>query len=302
MINDQYLLTLPSNSSRLLYPENQPNRFRIQLPKSLDLEGDWEVALVDILYPYNWSNFEAEYVALAAQLQQPVDDSMIERSVVVEDTQEMIGPPNEECRPLYQNYVNYIKETRQEDVNFSYIFKMPTAYFQNPGEFGDYFTKRLNQLLPPEYQIRNNYDQKMQTNNFSSQNIKDFQLFTSSEKLNNWLGLPCVKHAETLYISNLLSQQTTKCHFENLSTMYIYSDIIKYQILGDMEVPLLATFPIQGTHGELSYWAYNTSCYIPVNCKTLSTIDISICTEDGTLFPFDPSGKVILHLNLRRQR
>ncbi len=302
MINDQYLLTLPSDSSRLFYPENEPNRFRIHLPKSLDLEGDWEVALVDILYPHNWSNFEGEYVAFAALLKQPVDDSMLERSVVAEDTHQIIGQPNEECGPLYRSFTNYVKDARIEDVNFSHIFKMPTAYFQNSGEFGDYFTKRLNQLLPAGYQILNNYDQKMQTNNFSGQNIVEFQIFSSSEKLSNWLGLPYVQQEETLYVSNLLSHEPTKCHFENLTTMYIYCDMIKYQILGDMEVPLLATFPIQGTHGEQSYWAYNTSCYIPIDCKTLSTIDISICTQDGTLFPFHPSGKVILHLHLRRQR
>lgn len=36
--------------------DNTTNKFRVQLPYTHQLEGNWEVALVEIIYPYSWDN------------------------------------------------------------------------------------------------------------------------------------------------------------------------------------------------------------------------------------------------------
>ena len=48
MSNDQFYLTLPSNSSFTNYPKNTLAEYTTQLPRPIQLDGEWEVALVEI--------------------------------------------------------------------------------------------------------------------------------------------------------------------------------------------------------------------------------------------------------------
>ena len=57
------MLTLPSNASTKYYPNNKPNSYKVLLPATLDLEGTWEVAIVNIQYLFNCPNFNEEFVA-----------------------------------------------------------------------------------------------------------------------------------------------------------------------------------------------------------------------------------------------
>ena len=57
------MLTLPSNASTKYYTCNNPNSYKVLLPATPDLEGTWEVAIVNIQSPFNWPNFNKEFVA-----------------------------------------------------------------------------------------------------------------------------------------------------------------------------------------------------------------------------------------------
>ena len=46
-----FYLTLPSNSSMKCYKDNTAAKYTTRLPGSIDLDGDWEVALSEIIYP-----------------------------------------------------------------------------------------------------------------------------------------------------------------------------------------------------------------------------------------------------------
>ena len=47
-------LVLPSNSSIQVFPDNKTSDFKVQLPKSVSLEGSWECGLAEIQYPRSW--------------------------------------------------------------------------------------------------------------------------------------------------------------------------------------------------------------------------------------------------------
>ena len=49
-------MTLPSNSSADYFPDNTASTFKTQLPKQIDLEGEWEVGLSEIQYQHTWYN------------------------------------------------------------------------------------------------------------------------------------------------------------------------------------------------------------------------------------------------------
>ncbi|GBN67376.1 hypothetical protein AVEN_149569-1 [Araneus ventricosus] len=51
-----FYLTLVSDSSKLFFPENKISHFITQLPTPITIEGEWEVGLVDLIYPHTWYN------------------------------------------------------------------------------------------------------------------------------------------------------------------------------------------------------------------------------------------------------
>ncbi|KAF0146623.1 MAG: hypothetical protein FD143_3303, partial [Ignavibacteria bacterium] len=64
------MLTLPSNASTYFFPNKKPNSYKVLLPATLDLEGTWEVAIVNIQYPFNWPNFNEEFVAFMVSVKE----------------------------------------------------------------------------------------------------------------------------------------------------------------------------------------------------------------------------------------
>ena len=50
---------LPSNVKG--NPRNKPNLYETELAKPLDLPCEWDVALINISYPHNWTNLHKSY-------------------------------------------------------------------------------------------------------------------------------------------------------------------------------------------------------------------------------------------------
>jgi hypothetical protein len=59
-MNDHFFVTLPSDSSAKYYPNNTVARFVTKLPETIRLQGQYEMTLVEIIYPHNWYNVSDE--------------------------------------------------------------------------------------------------------------------------------------------------------------------------------------------------------------------------------------------------
>jgi hypothetical protein len=55
-----FYITLPSDSSANLYPDNTIGRFVTKLPEQIRLEGEHEVGLAEIIYHHIWYNVDNE--------------------------------------------------------------------------------------------------------------------------------------------------------------------------------------------------------------------------------------------------
>jgi len=51
-------VTLPSDNSLDTYPDNSASRFTVKLPDRVELNGDYEVGLAELMYPHTWFNFD----------------------------------------------------------------------------------------------------------------------------------------------------------------------------------------------------------------------------------------------------
>ena len=57
----QFYLHLPSNASLDKFPTNTLTEYRVCLPQTISLTGDWEVALTEIHYPHSWNNVQGNF-------------------------------------------------------------------------------------------------------------------------------------------------------------------------------------------------------------------------------------------------
>ena len=57
----QFYLHLPSNASLDKFPTNTLTEYRVCLPQTISLSGDWEVALTEIHYPHSWNNVQGNF-------------------------------------------------------------------------------------------------------------------------------------------------------------------------------------------------------------------------------------------------
>ena len=85
------------------------------------------------------------------------------------------------------------------------------------------------------------------------------------------------------------------------ASMYIYSDICDYQLVGDTQAPLLGILPISGDHKEQRYWSFVPPYYIGVTKAYVSEIELRLCTDTGDLVPFTKDSLVVARLHFRKK-
>ena len=80
--------------------------------------------------------------------------------------------------------------------------------------------------------------------------------------------------------------------------LYVYSDIVQPQFVGDSFSPLLRLVHVEGTHGSSVEKVFFNRQYIPVMTKDFSELEIHIKTDGDNYVEFD-SGKVIINLHFQ---
>ena len=86
----------------------------------------------------------------------------------------------------------------------------------------------------------------------------------------------------------------------DVQTVYIYSDVIAYQIVGNSKAMLMGVFPIKGKHREQQSWQFNPFQYIDIPSSTNPSLTMRICTPTGEDVNF-MSGDTLCRLHFRRK-
>ncbi|MBO7705499.1 MAG: hypothetical protein J6S68_07660, partial [Acinetobacter sp.] len=53
-------MTLPSNASKDIYPNNKISQYTTKFAKPIDLKGNWEVSLSEVQYVHSWNTLSEE--------------------------------------------------------------------------------------------------------------------------------------------------------------------------------------------------------------------------------------------------
>ncbi len=86
-----------------------------------------------------------------------------------------------------------------------------------------------------------------------------------------------------------------------LNTLFVYTDLVEYQVVGNILAPLLRTVPITGVYGETVGCVFLSPHYLRLRKKTIDSVEINIKDSAGNNIGFQ-FGNTIVKLHLRQQK
>ena len=87
----------------------------------------------------------------------------------------------------------------------------------------------------------------------------------------------------------------------HITSIFVYTDLIEYVIVGNSLAPLLWYLPVQSTWRNIDYWNFNPAYYIRVKEENIRSLSLKLCNELCDVINFD-SGNLISQLNFRQIR
>ena len=292
MRDKHFYLTLPSNSSKRYYGKQIPNDYDTKLEHVVSLDPElWEVGLAQISYPKSWPNLP--------------------------ETSLYVSYPNLDAEPPISAVGPFVRPDAPATLRVSCTFG--GIKFVSPRHLIRDLQKTVRDSLPEKHRdaIRIRYDEVAQRAKFTISYL--FGLWMH-ESLARTLGvdrtIAVKKNYEGMKGYAMPSTETTRpdretmeytiitpqtVHVDRLTpTIFVYSDIVQQQIVGDAYVQLLRTIDVPDTGGDAIAHKFTNIHYVNLQTGTFESIKITITDSLGKLIDFK-RGDVITVLHFRRK-
>jgi hypothetical protein len=332
-MEDNFYVTLPSNASLDLFPENQLDHFKTQLSMPIELSGKWECGVHSISFPSALRTDYSGTLLIITEISSERDvlrqtqstsavrpynpDAAKEGVVVRQEKPSEVVPPTEIIKSKGSG------ELRVVSVNLEQLGNYHTI---------DDFVQALNQSL--RHPLLNDRFYKEEDNTLYKQPIsvslyphlriviRDEKCFlVLSANIAQLLGFPLADNEWLEY--KKIGIYNYPNIFPNLHALkprffYVYCNFIAPQFLGNTFVPLLqtVTFPSinaliandtsagtakKSTINEQLEVKYSPVQYVPVSQSTLTVLELDFRSPTGSELGFQ-FGLVYVVLHFRKQR
>ena len=280
----QFYLTLPSNSSKDYYPANKASNFITQLTRTVTLNSDgagWEVALVEAHFPCSfltvsknvWIRLTISTKQVMSTQQHPQNKKQEENKkplITLEQIREDLEPADYGTINELLNTIN--KLMRKYEVTFIY----------------DEHKSKLIQLQCNE----------IMKNDLST--ISVVSKIRLSKSLALQLGFD--PRYQASLANGDVSSRPADINLSLPSQMYVYCDLVEPQLVGDTMAPLLKIIDI-----DTSSWTYGANKtvhiydphYVPTIKSSFETVEMDLRDDTGASLPF-AFGNTCMKLHLRK--
>lgn len=118
-----FYVTLPSNSSTKFFPDNTLTSYTTKLQNQIDLDGLYEVAMTEIIFPFNWTQLLQGKISVGK-----INDN---ESVFTLDLSKMKANTNKDLADIINKEINYHRSSLKssstdEPISFKSIFNYNT--------------------------------------------------------------------------------------------------------------------------------------------------------------------------------
>ena len=339
------------------------------MPTPLELEGHWEVALVEMQYPMTWNMMSINDNVMGCLFEHSDDKGFLKPypkkakfvlalnsyaqawSIFVKTTD--IGRRNDFTKEdLKRGFPNYTRDVLVDkiqdgecDIDYAefalsegytlQLFYMKglfksVDYFETKNNSG-YYTSAMHlaKSFAKDIQIQlhgvnsalytDAYSDLIEKGEYTGVGVKfdgdaekiklnvkipkcttSLVRYKSSEELHRVLGMIPVGEEPIVKEFLEFSKHSTRPQMKfKTPALYVYSDIVEYQVVGDVKVPLLRTVPIDGQMGDFVHKEFIRPYYKPITQGYINSILIEIKDDTGQDLEFK-TGKVICTLYFRR--
>ena len=293
----QFSVVLPSDASMDCYPDNTVAHYKTKLAYPICNDGDYEVALMELIYPNNYHNFILKEPLV---VQYPLTPYERQRaSTRPEDHDKRVGWRN---RFRWQLESGYFKNEQAlvNYINAELLKQYKTIY---DGEFDEPFLK---------------YDEKTRFMTFSLRgktrgigiDINGTEIVGVDERVEKrqinlkagpaGLSKAFIERFHLKEVHYIIDKKPFEFDGDGYRLMYVYSDIVTPYLVGDVQAPLLRTIAPSSKRDEMITTTFTKPYYVPVARRGIDTIQIHINSELGEPMPFT-GGKSLVVLHFRRR-
>jgi hypothetical protein len=295
----EFWLYLPSNSKNSP-TTNTPGEFTVRLPRVVKLRGQWEVALGEAVFPYNWCNIpRGEYIAMVTNKENPNEGTYL--STIPEGNyrypDELLDIIGKKVK-IMQNVLSLPSGSIGGDQMGAVV-----ALF-NPNQGGD--GKMLHQLkstgtepTPIDPMIEFNLDVHSVKVRLAVKTNSAITILISPT-LSRVLSLPMAIECKQ-GLQEFEGRGPINLH-DSWDPLFMYLDAVEPTLVGHTEVKLLRCIPLDGRYGEVIFKTFDPMHYVRMQLSSFENLTISIRDSAGRPVPFAPSGTVIVKLHFRPAR
>ena len=318
MSDNAFFVTLESNADLDNHPDNTQNKFKVTLQSPIELQGQWETGLAQLIFPHSWHERQLKITEN--------DHNLFAIKLHVKGDGKDDSTSYKYWRNLYITPLNYhtIKDllvAMQQTINLSQSGAIDFFYRQLKSKTGgqeglDPEHLRINPSSGDSFLCINlqlaailSYDLAKIRREKWKQGVTIQKLYGGLSQewlLINYQRQQTSAYAERQFLPAPLSQHISiKIHatvkdaglFQN---MYINSDLIETQFIGNTRANVLRVIAPIREKGQIETFNFDPIFYSPLRVTKFTTIEINITGDTGQLVPFD-GGVVVIVLHLRRK-
>ena len=268
-----FYLTLPSDA----HYDNKTGDYTVRLPYQINLPGEWQCALTDILYPFSWTSISNtrdrnDYTAAENCLYIIANNGKMYKVFVQPDHYDDVEVL---CDEIMKSIFETIMVSEEEDNQYRNMKKGNAivavgqlCYFSFESDI-----RRASVVLKTDI-------------------IREIIL---SKRLQYMLGM------ETAFLKNKENIAKYPPALSGTEALWVYCDIIENQVIGNTTGQLLKIVHVEGEFGKYIEKSFTNPHYLPILSKKIDQIKISIRERSGKVTPFQ-FGSVVIKLHIKRKR
>ena len=291
---------LKSSDSLDVYPDNVLSDFCVKLPQAIELEGSWELALVEIQYPTSWEKYP-----YSLWLKYIVNCHFAKERKIIPFTERV------ELKISKAKNVDRITKLMEQFNAKSKLLLMK----READTRRIYITTKSDETICDH--IRNHCKTNTNEEYYTDEESSDMDEDDSND------GANCVEARATIDslllshdLADILGYGSSRSHrhaFEIIarappfvplypSSLYVHCDIVEHQLTGSSYEQILRVVPVSHTNDRNSVQSaiYDRPYFKSLYKKHFDAIRIKIHDENNSRIRFE-GGVIVIVLALRKQ-
>lgn len=267
-----FFITLVSNSSMNIFPENKTSSFTVLLPEKISLKGTWSVGVAEVHYNYNFFNVTDDNNELTLHTKNVEDVTSSNRITRNEIKSSEMPKHKVSIKKGYYNTVAALIGTVNKSLK----------PFVNGNDTVFSIDEVTNRTMVHRENLRPEIEKIFLEGRLSMQlgfmPGRDVLMFKSSPHVGNTkFGIP--------------------------DQMLIYTDIIEPTFIGHEKayvIKIVNTEPKNYTFGDACYKEYTHIHYMAIQKREFESISVDIRDYTGEFMPFQ-HGVLMIKLHFKRE-